>query len=142
MFRKIHSNRNADDTILTEIRKEFKIYFEKASKKITEKLENNFKTSFVLMISLIVISAGLCFTVLRNKAPAEKGGKSLKPEKVNAVSDGFNQILSVSTAIKQGLALKQQIDSLTRKKTLTKIDSQILINDLDKLHQLNKPFRK
>lgn len=91
------------------------------------------------MVVIIVLSAGLCFTVFRNKAPAEK---TKHISSVNAVNDGFSQILSVSAAIKQGLALKQHIDSLTRKKTLTKIDSQTLINDLDKLHQLNKPFRK
>jgi hypothetical protein len=139
MFRKIHSNRNPQDTVLTEIRREFHHYFEKASKKITQKLEKKPKVSFSLMVFFILLSAGLCFTVFRNKEPAEKINKITK---VNAVSDGFSQILTVSDAIKRSLVLKQQIDSLTRKGTLTKTDSQALINDLDKLHQLNKPFRK
>ena len=91
------------------------------------------------MVVLIILSAGLSFTVFRNKAPAAKPHQIAK---VNAVSDGFSQILSATQAIKQGLALKQQIDSLTTKKTLSKKDSEVLINDLDKLHQLNKPYSK
>ncbi len=39
MFRKIHSNRDPNDTLITELRKEFSLYFEKASKTITQKLE-------------------------------------------------------------------------------------------------------
>ena len=72
MFRKIHSNRDPGDTILTELRKEFSHYFEKASKNITQKLEYKPKVSFAAMVCLILVSAGLSFTVLRNKAPAEK----------------------------------------------------------------------
>jgi hypothetical protein len=139
MFRKIHSNRDPEDTILTEIRKEFKIYFEKASKKITQILQRKPTTTFAAMIILLAFSAVLCFTICRNKEPAEKINKA---SKVNAVSDGFSQILSVSAAIKQSLDLKQQIDSLSAKKILSKTDSQTLIDDLDKLHQLNKPFHK
>ena len=139
MFRKIHSNRNPEDTLLTEIRREFHHYFEKASKRITQKLEKRPQLSLSIMVVIMILSAGLCFTVFRNKEPAEKI-KNIS--KVNAVHDGFSQILSVSSAIKQGLALKQQIDSLTHKKALTKIDSEVLINDLDQLHQLNKPFHK
>jgi hypothetical protein len=139
MFRKIHSNRDPRDTLLSELKNEFKIYFEKASQTITQKLENRPKVSFAVMVFLIVLSAGLSFMVFRNKAPAEKPHKIAK---VNAVSDGFSQILSASQAIKQGLTLKQQIDSLTAKKTLSKNDSEALINDLDKLHQLNKPYSK
>ncbi len=138
MFRKIHSNRDPRDTLLTELKKEFHLYFEKASKTITQKLESRPKVSFTVMVVLIILSASLCFTICRNKQPVEKFGKI---RKVNAVSDGFSQILSASQAIKQGLALKQQIDSLTAKKTLSKKDSEALINDLDKLHQLNKSYK-
>jgi len=97
------------------------------------------KVLFGTMVVLIILSAGLSLTVFRNKAPAEKPHKVAK---INAVSDGFSQILSASQAIKQGLALKQQIDSLTAKKIRSKSDSEVLINDLDKLHQLNKPYSK
>jgi pyruvate/2-oxoglutarate dehydrogenase complex dihydrolipoamide acyltransferase (E2) component len=139
MFRKIHSNRDPRDTLLSELRNEFKSHFEGASKGITQKLEKKPKFTFGTMIVLMAFSGVLSFTVFRNKAPAEKINKNVK---VNAVSDGFSQILSASEAIKRALALKQQIDSLTAKKTLSKSDSEVLINDLDKLHQLNKPYSK
>jgi hypothetical protein len=139
MFRKIHSNRDPRDTLLSELKKEFSIYFEKASKTTLQTLQRKPILTFASMVILMAFSAVLSFTVFRNKAPAAKPPKIAK---VNAVSDGFNQILSASQAIKKGLALKQQIDSLTAKKALSKKDSEVLINDLDKLHQLNKPYSK
>jgi hypothetical protein len=139
MFRKIHSNRDPRDTLLSELRKEFSHYFEKASSTSLRILQKKPTTTFGCMIAFMAFSAVMSFTVFRNKAPAAKAPKIAK---VNAVGDGFSQILSVSQAIKQGLALKQQIDSLTAKKTLSKKDSEVLINDLDKLHQLNKPYSK
>jgi hypothetical protein len=135
MFRKIHSNRDPNDTLVSEIKKEFKFYFEKASKTLTQKMEQRPKFTFGVMVFLMTSSAVLCFTVFRNKAPAAKDAKTVK---VNAVSDGFSQILSVSTAIKQTLALKHQVDSLTRKKSLSKSDSDMLLHDLNKLHQTSK----
>lgn len=89
------------------------------------------------MVIFIILSAGLSFTICRNSAPAET---SVRNVKVNTVSDGFSQILSASAAIKLGLALKHQIDSLSQIKTLSKKDSETLVNDLDKLQQLNKPL--
>jgi len=139
MFRKIHSNRDPNATVLTELRKEFKIHFERCSTKITQKLESNFKVSFSLMITLIIISAGLSFTVFRNKEPAEK---SVKHPKVNVVSDGFDQISTTAAAIRQTINLKQAVDSLTRKKNLSKRDSDLLDSDLIKLEQLNKYHKR
>ncbi|MDP9079970.1 MAG: hypothetical protein M3O71_21295 [Bacteroidota bacterium] len=137
MFRKLHSNRDPGDTILTEIRTTFAPYFERCSKTITQILKQKPKTVFAAMITLLFFSAGMSFTVLRNKEPAEKIKISVK---VNTVNDGFTQILSASAGIKQCLALKHQIDSLSAKKTLTKQDSEVLLSDLDKLRQLNKPL--
>lgn len=139
MFRKIHSNRDPNETVLRQIKKEFAPHFERCSAKITQKLESNFKLSFSLMMTLIIISAGLSFTVFRNKEPAEK---SVKHPKVNVVSDGFDQISNTTAAIRKTISLKQAVDSLTAKKTLSKKDSEVLINDLDKLHQLNNPYSK
>lgn len=87
------------------------------------------------MVMLIVLSAGLSFTVFRNSKPAEQG---VSTSRVNAASDGFDQILSITATIKQTMTLKQQIDSISGKKTITKIDSEVLVKDLDKLRQLNK----
>lgn len=137
MFRKLHSNRDPQDTVLTQLKIAFKPYFERCSVKITQTLKRKPKTIFAAMVIFIIFSAGLSFTICRNAAPAEKGVRNVK---VNTVSDGFDQILSASAAIKQGLSLKHQIDSLSQIKTLSKKDSEVLVNDLDKLQQLNKPL--
>jgi hypothetical protein len=135
MFRKIHSNRDPNDTILSELRKEFTIYFEKTSRTITQKMEKRPKLTLSAMVMLMFISAILCFTVFRNKEPIAKESKTVN---VNPVSDGFGQILSVSSKIRQTLRLKHQVDSLTKKTTLSKQDSVLLLNDLNKLHQISK----
>ena len=140
MFRKIHSNRDPNSTIYSEIKNEFKIYFECCYQKITQILERKPKTSIGVMVMLMALSIIISFFILSNKKPPEKTGKTVSGNKVNTVSDGFRQILSTAATIKQGLALKHQIDSLANLRKLTTKDSQTLINELDKLHQLNKPY--
>jgi len=130
MFRKIHSNRDPADTVLSEIRNEFKIYFEKASVAITQKMQKRPRLLFAIMVISLFLYAGLSFTILRNKEPADKKAKSVK---INVVSDGFNQISATANAIQQTIRLKRQIDSLSTKKMLSRQDSVILENDLDKL---------
>jgi len=137
MFRKIHSNRNPQDTILSELKRLFRPYVERWSKSITRKIESHSNLSFVLMILLMVFSLVLSFTVFRNREPV----KAKKP-KVNVIGDGFDQISSTAKAIRQTLQLKQEIDSLTAKKTLTKADSDLLDSDLNQLQQLNQYFKR
>lgn len=130
MFRKIHSNRDPGATVLSELRNEFKNYFEQASVVITQKMQKRPKLMLIAMTCCILLSAGLSFTLCRNPAPAETG-KSAKH--VNVVSDGFSQITTTANAIQQTIRLKRQIDSLCSKKTLSKQDSATLENDLDQL---------
>ena len=135
MFRKIHSNRDPQATVLSEIKNEFKIYFEKSSVAITQKMQKRPKLIFIAMTCCILLSAGLSFTILRNKEPADK---DLKSRNVNLVNDGFNQITATANAIRQTIQLKQQIDSLSAKKALSKKDSDNLEYDLDQLRHLNQ----
>ena len=139
MFRKIHSNRDPNETVLRQIKKEFAPHFERCSNQITQILKRKPKLIFGLMISMLVLSAGLSFTMLRNNVPAEKNRE--RP-KVNVVSDGFDQISSTADAIRQTISLKQAVDSLATKKNLSKRDSDLLDSDLIKLEQLNKPYKR
>ncbi len=132
MYRKIHSNRDPQVTLFSEIRQTFLPYFETWSNKITQKLKRQPKLIFGTMVCCILVSAGLTFTVFRNKEPAETS-KSFKKPKVNVISNGFDQLTTTVNAIQQTIQLKRQIDSLTAKKTLSRQDSAILENDLDKL---------
>jgi uncharacterized membrane protein len=104
---------------------------------MTQKMRNHPVLIFRIMIISILISAGISFTLSRNAEPAEKG-KNLKKSKVNVINDSFDQISTTAQAIQQTLKLKQQIDSLSAKRTLSKQDSQTLNNDLDQLRQLNQ----
>ena len=142
MFRKIHSNRDPQATVIAELKNEFKIYFEKSSVAITQKMQKRPKFVFIIMVSSMLLSAGLSFTVFRNKKTADKGNEMLHPKpKVNAISDGFDQISKTARLIKQTLHLKQEIDSISAKRTLTKQDSDMLENDLDQLRWLNQPSK-
>src|SRR6202012_5516800 len=117
-----------------QIKAEFHPYFERCSQKITQQLKQRPKTFLYVMVILMALSTVISFFILSNKEPV---AKHVKAAKVSTVSDGFSQILSTAATIKQGLAIKHEIDSLSSIKTLSTRDSQTLINDLDKLHQLN-----
>jgi len=135
MFRKIHSNRDPKDTLASELRKTFKPYIENTSVVITQQVKKHPKLLFVLMLISIIISAGLSFTVLRNRMPAGKKEKE-SPAKLHVVTDGFDQLSHTAAVIQQIIRLKNQIDSLSAKQTLTPQDSILLEKDLDQLRQL------
>jgi hypothetical protein len=137
MFRKIHSNRHPKDTILSQLKAEFYPYVEKTSGFITQQLKRNPKLIFTAMVLLLVFSAWLSFTLFRNPERAEKK-KTISKDKMDVIGDGFGQIRTTAAAIGQTIRLKQQIDSLSSKKTLSKRDSNILENDLDQLRRLNQ----
>jgi hypothetical protein len=135
MFRKIHSNRDPKDTLASELRKTFKPYIEQTSVTMTRKMKKHPKLLFALMLISMVISAGLSFTMLRNHDPAAQVQKPLvKP----VITDGFDQISHTAAAIQKTIGLKNRIDSLSRKPSLTRQDSTTLEQDLDLLRQLQK----
>jgi len=137
MFRKIHSNRDPKDTILSQIKTEFRPYIEKTSVVITQQMKKHPKLLFTLMLISMVISAGLSFTMLRNHEPAVKKDQ-VSQAKRNVVTDGLDQISQTAGAIHQTILLKNQIDSLSKKQNLTHQDSLTLEKDLDRLRQLQK----
>jgi hypothetical protein len=139
MFKKIHSNRDPNETVLRQIKKEFAPHFERCANTITKTLQRKPRLIFALMIVAMAFSAVISFTAPRNKELAEK---SVKRPKVNVVSDGFDQISATAAAIRQTIRLKKNVDSLATKKNLSKRDSDVLDSDLIKLEKLNKPFKR
>ncbi len=139
MFKKIHSNRDPKDTVLTELRKEFAVYFGKAGDSGRSLVNLYPKFIFGTMIMLLLVSTGLSFTVFRRHepVPAKVPQRTMKP-----VDDGFNAIWQAGSALKETIRLKKQVDSITAKKILTKTDSTALVNDLDRLRLINQPFNK
>jgi hypothetical protein len=67
MFKKIRSDRDPRDTVLSELRKEFRPYFEKAGNGLEGVARKYPKFLFVMMVSGIILSIILCFTVFRHK---------------------------------------------------------------------------
>ncbi|MBS1528915.1 MAG: hypothetical protein JSU01_01300, partial [Bacteroidetes bacterium] len=98
---------------------------------------NHPKLLFGTMIAAITISAALSFTVFRQKGypPERKPVKMLAP-----VTGGIDKIMQTGDAIRQMLALKKQIDSLSSKKQLNASDSIALENALDRFRQLSWKF--
>ena len=134
MFRKLHSNRDPRDTLLSEINKEFRPYIHKAGKGLTGLVNSHPRFLFTMMVINIVLSVALSFTVFRQHAPPPK---VVKPQ-ANPVSTGFDQIMRTGEKLKRSIALKRQIDSLTAKKQLSAADSLALEKALDTIQKLNR----
>jgi hypothetical protein len=137
LFKRITSNRDPRDTVYSEIKKEFRPYFNKAGQGLKSTVDRHPKFLFAMMVINIVLSAILCLTVFR---PVPVSEKTTKFNVAAPAANGFDQILQASAALRQTLRLKKQLDSLTRKNVLTHADSALLWSDLGQLQQL-KPFK-
>jgi hypothetical protein len=139
MFKKIHSNRDPEDTVYRELKKEFSAHFSKADHYLNSILSRYPKQAFALMVALMMVSMGLSLTVFRNKElpPINKSAQSRPRSLFAPANDGFDRILETGAALKQTIGLKRQIDSLTTKGSLTHADSIALEKALDQLQQLS-----
>ena len=72
MFKKIHSNRRPEVTVLSEIKNEFGVYFRRLETAIRSRADRHPELLFRLMIILMAVSLLLSFTVFRFDAPPEK----------------------------------------------------------------------
>ena len=133
MFRKLHSNRDPRDTLLSEINKEFRPYIHKAGKGLTGIVNSHPRFLFTMMVINIVLSVVLSFNVFRHHATAK-----LVMLQANPVSTGFDQIMRTGEKLKRTIGLKRQIDSLTAKKQLSADDSLALEKALDTIQKLNR----
>ena len=130
MFKKIRSNRDPRDTVLTELGRELGPHFGKAKTKLRSVANNHPHFLFWMMVINISLSTILCFTVFRNR-------EVQKPIKITApISIGFDKIIQAGAALRITIALKKQVDSLTKKKTLSSADSATLLKDLDSLNHI------
>ena len=140
MFRKIHSNRDPRDTVFSELKKEFSVYYDRTTSWCSALISRNPKLLFGTMIGLMVVSLALSFTVFRLREVPVKVNPEVKISHPQPISDGFSQIMQAAAALKETISLKKLVDSITSKPTLSKADSTALENALDKLQQINKPL--
>lgn len=133
MFRKIHSNRDPDTTILKEVRKEFAPYFDKVQTGFRRIAQHYPRFLFVMMVINITLSVILVTTVFKRKGdpPKQKAVHLAAP-----LAGGFDRIRAAGDALRETIRLKHGIDSLTHLKSLSHTDSAALVNDLDSLRRI------
>lgn len=139
MFRKIHSNRDPKDTLVSELRKEFSRYFRAAGDLSTSVLERRPRVTFTLMVVLLSASLIISFTFFRHKAIP---GSKPVPAKLSPVRDGLSEIMIAGAKLKIAMDLKNLVDSLSSKKSLTARDSLMLDSALDKLQSIQKTIKQ
>jgi len=137
MFRKIRSNRDPHDTLLKELRKEFRPYFEHPGNRISQ--FTRLYPRFLFAIMVIALAGSVVFSFMVFKRPAEVQKKTAVP--MDPVGTGFSQIMAASTALQKTISLKKRVDSLAHLKNLNKADSLELSNDLDSLKAIRQPFK-
>jgi len=137
MWRKIHSNRDPRDTLYSELRKEFRPWFEKLTGRLAGMLSSHPRYFFSGMIALLLISFILSFTVFRHPEKFAVAEHS-RPD---VVSDGFSQIMEATAKLNETIVLKRSVDSMTAKKTLSAADTVLLDSLLNRLQRNRKPTK-
>ena len=142
MFRKIRSNRDPGDTLVHEIKKEFHVYFEYAEGVLTAVIERHPRRILSIMVILMLLSFILSFTVFRHeqnghvKALAKE--VQTQPPSTKGKPNGFEDLLETTSALRQTLDVRKEVESLLAKPKLTTADSAELVKALDRLGQLQQ----
>ncbi len=141
MFKRLSSNRDPRDTLLSELKKEFGGYAVKAAGKGRGFVNGYPRFVFGCMIALMLVSMALSFTVFRNREVVVKKKVPIT-QKSSPLTTGFGQLMQTGEALRETIALKQQVDSLIAKKHLTKADSATLEKALYRLQQINQKIKR
>jgi hypothetical protein len=141
MFRKIHSKRDPNVALVSELKKEFGHYFCKAETFISAFLSRYPGPVFSVMILAMLLSVGLSFTVFRNREQKVRVKQSAGNARGATGCGGFAQILEAGLELKQTLMLKKQVDSILAKGSLNKADSAALEKALERLQTWNKSLK-
>ena len=138
MWKKIRSNRNPEDTVYSEIRKEFSPYFEKAGTGLSIILQKFPKGVFGLMVVLMIASLVMTFTIFRHPEDKTKPAPKIA---IQPLHDGFDQILRAGDQLKETIRLKKMVDSISAKKQLSGRDSITLVQALDSLQHIHPSLK-
>jgi len=115
MFKRIHSEK-ARPAIVPELKKEFGKYFSGINNRVERLFAKHPRQVFGLMITCILISAVLAFTVMRKK-----------PERFAALKfpagSSSPSILQTGNMLRDVLALQNQINTILHKDSLNAADS-------------------
>lgn len=134
MFRKIHSSRDPQDTVFSELKKQFGVHFTDALAWSIGVFKRHPKPIFALMILCMVCSMVLSFTVFRNR----EVGKALPVRSAGVpLRYGFGSLMNQGAALRRSLLLKEQIELLIGKDSLGHTDSIQLSKAIDELRELS-----
>jgi hypothetical protein len=131
MFRKIHSNRDPRDTLVSELKKEFSVYvaaFSKVSKSVILRYP---RTLFACMIGSLLVSVLFAIILHRPSKVVVHHPVDTQP-----FQDGFNRITAAGMALNETIRLKKHVDSLMQKQSLSSVDSTALLKGLDSLRHI------
>src|ERR1700759_1076824 len=104
MFRKITSNRNPNDTLASEIKKEFRPFFDSFRARLQKIAHNYPRFLFAMMVINILLSVVLTTTVLKRHLPPAK-------KIVVTAPGGLDKIMMAGEKLKKTITLKREIDS-------------------------------
>ena len=138
MFRKIHSNRDPRDTLISELNKEFNTYFLAAGRFFKSILQRYPRICYGCMVTLLAGSVLVSLTFFRHRVPP-KAPVIARP---SPAQDGLSQIIRAGEKLKLTLQLKRLVDSLSERKTLTARDSLLLDSALDRLQSIQKTIKQ
>lgn len=134
MFKKIHSNRDPEKTIWSELNNEFAPYISKANTGFSTIISAYPKQIFVGMMLLIIVSAVLSFTVFRNTddplAVKVSGQVRITPQVPQA------NMLQMIDLMEETLLIQKQLDSIAAKEVLSATDSLTITNGIKRLDEL------
>lgn len=133
MYRKTRSR--TGKALLNEISKEFATYFSSLGNKIRHICERYPKLIFSVMVSAILVSGILAFTVMRLSKKEQL--PSLSATSV-PITKGLGEIMGAGQALKQVLDLQNQINTILRKDTLTSSDSLFVTEAFRQLEKINR----
>lgn len=129
MLKRIHSDRDPRDTLYSELKKEFGTYFQAGRNTAQAIFRRRPKCFFCCMIFLMLASMILSFPVLRD---TEKPQQIVVKHPYVAPS-GLDRILEATGQIREHLALRKLVDSLSAKKQLSSADSALLDSALNRM---------
>lgn len=139
MFRKIHSNRDSQDTLFSELGKEFAVYIGKFKAWFIKICQAYPKQVYSLMVIIMLSSFALSILFIQKTKPQHLIAQTQAPaHKMGApVQDGLGQIMQKGQALKEAIALKSHIEMLLAKDNLSSNDSAALTKAIDSLHDLS-----
>ena len=140
MFKKLHSNRNPKDTLSSQIKKEFSVYFERTEQYISAYLIKYPSQIFKGMIAVMLVSIVVSFSLSRSNKNISSNTSTFF-EAPTAGTNSINQLMETGSAIKETIVLKREIESIISRKILSKTDTSKLKLALDRLESLNKSIK-